>query len=349
MSIFSVTVERIASIWEHPNADRLELAQLASMSYQFVIAKGDYKVGDLVIYFPVDSLLPVPLASRLGLAGKLAGADKNRVKTIRLRGVISQGIVIPPAVVFPDGQPYEEGQDVTALLGVTKYEPPIIPESGQGRMPPLVSVYDIEGAERFVQETDKYFMDTPVLITEKLEGSHFSVSLYANNDLIVCRRRYSVSNEHMWYKIAESEGLLAKLSALKQSLNATLGRPSQVVTVRGEIIGPNIQANHYKLPQASLYAFEVEADSEPIPAEHFLSLVDQFDIRHVPVLAVNETLRNWLAGRSIADASNGRSALNPNVPREGIVVRPMIEAYDERLGRVIIKQRSPEYLVGSDF
>src|SRR5260221_603855 len=96
MSIFSVSVERIASVWEHANADRLELARLASMSYQFVIAKGSYQVCDLVVYFPIDSLLPASIISALELTGKLAGSEKNRVKTIRLRGVISQGVVASP-------------------------------------------------------------------------------------------------------------------------------------------------------------------------------------------------------------------------------------------------------------
>jgi RNA ligase (TIGR02306 family) len=354
MSTFSVSIERIAAIWEHPNADRLELARLASMSYQFVIGKGAYKVGDLVVYFPVDSLLPEQIVNVAGLTGKLAGPDKNRVKTIRLRGVISQGIVILPGEVISEwdnGQNFHEGQDVTELLGVTKYEPPLLvgQEGALGRMPPLVSIYDIEGAERFVAETDRYFMDKSVLITEKLEGSHFSVSLYANNDMIVCRRRYSVTADHAWYKVAERDGVLAKLPDLKQAIDDGLGRITEVVTVRGEIVGPGIQANHYKLPQITLFVFEIEADGEPVNIQTYLALVEKFEIAHAPVLAANETLRQWLAGRSLAEASNGQSMLNPAAPREGIVIRPAEELRDERLGRVIIKQRSPEYLVGSDF
>lgn len=58
MSEFGVTLEKISKIWEHPNADRLELASIEGMTYQFVVPKGQYIEGDAVLYFPVDSLIP---------------------------------------------------------------------------------------------------------------------------------------------------------------------------------------------------------------------------------------------------------------------------------------------------
>src|SRR5688572_4052170 len=153
MSTFAVSLERIENVWEHPNADRLDMARLRSMTYQFVIAKGSYQPGDLVVYFPIDSILPEHVIAAIGLTGKLSGADKNRVKTVRLRGEISQGVVASPDVLIPnwkDGADYYEGQDITELLGVTKYEPPVVPiQAGKlVALPSLVSMYDIEGAER---------------------------------------------------------------------------------------------------------------------------------------------------------------------------------------------------------
>src|SRR5579862_9548507 len=101
MSFFAVSIERIADVWEHTNAERLEMAKLGSMSYQFVITKGSYKPGDLVVYFPIDSILPEHIVETLGLTGKRAGSEGNRVKTIRLRGQISQGVVASPEAVIP--------------------------------------------------------------------------------------------------------------------------------------------------------------------------------------------------------------------------------------------------------
>jgi RNA ligase (TIGR02306 family) len=358
MSIFAVTVERIAQVWEHTNAERLEMARLASMSYQFVIAKGSYKQGDLVVYFPIDSVMSAPIIEAIGLTGKLAGSNRDRVKTVRLRGEISQGIVASPDALIPDwngGANYHEGQDITVLLGVTKYEPPAVP-SQHGLLVPLpqmVSVYDIEGAERFGEQVEQYLLDAPVMITEKAEGSHFSVSLYADGDIAVSQRRFRIEPvdgpEHDWHKVARTSGLIDKLPDLKAEVERLLGHAVEVVTVRGEMIGTGIQGNYYKLPAPQVMVFEIEANGEPLDADHYLALVEQFEIETVPLLANNTTLREWLAGRTLAEASNGISLINPTLMREGIVIRPMVEVRNDLLGRVIIKQRSPDYLAVSDF
>jgi RNA ligase (TIGR02306 family) len=358
MSTFAVSIERIAEVWAHPNADRLEMARLASMPYQFVIAKGSYKPGDLVVYFPIDSILPNEIISDIGLAGKLSGPDKNRVKTVRLRGQISQGVVATPEIVFQDGgikfrEGFREGEDVTEALGVTKYEPPIIPShAGSLRpLPNLVSVYDIEGTERYAAQVDQYLMDEPVMITEKLEGSHFAASISRDGEISVCQRRYRIlpvdGTEHDWYKVARTSGLLRKLPLIQQE-EWNCGRDPEVITVRGEILGPGIQGNIYGLSEHQLRVFEIEIDGEPVDVERCWSLVEKFEIETVPVISIGATLRNWLGGQKIADASNGKSILNPAVMREGIVIRPLQEIRDATLGRVIIKQRSPEYLAASD-
>ncbi len=95
MSFFGVSVETIASVRTHPGADRLDLCTLEGMSFQVVVKRGEFNPGDRVVYFPVDALLPEDLLRRIGLEGRLAGARKNRVKTISLRGEISQGLVGP--------------------------------------------------------------------------------------------------------------------------------------------------------------------------------------------------------------------------------------------------------------
>jgi len=362
MSAFAVSLERIAEVWTHTNADRLEMARLASMSYQFVIAKGSYTAGNLVVYFPIDSLLPDPLIAAIGLTGKLSGPGANRVKTVRLRGEISQGVVATPQDIIPNwnsGEGFYEGQDVTELLGVTKYEPPMIPsQAGNLRpLPPLVSVYDIEGAERFGPQVEQYLLDAPVMITEKLEGSHFSISLYRSgeyaDEIVVSQRRFRIEPiegaEHDWHKAARVSGLRDKLPAIRAEIEQLIGRPVEVLTLRGEMIGVGIQGNYYKLPAQQVKIFEIEADGAPLGVEPYMAIVRQFDLDAVPTLASHVTLREWLDGRSMAAASNGKSEINPAVIREGIVIRPIEEARSELLGRVIIKQRSPEYLAVSDY
>lgn len=354
MSTFAVTVERIARVWAHPNADRLAMAQLASMTYQFVIPKDQYQAGDLVVYFPIDSLLPEPIIQRLGLEGKLSGSARNRIKTVRLRDQISQGVVAFPSLVGIEDAVHE-GQDLTERLGVTKYEPPIIPSHAGNlvKLPAMVNVYDIEGAERHISAVELYLLETPVMISEKLEGSHFAASLLEDGTLAVSQRNHRIEpiegKEHDWHKAARTSGILAALPQLKTALEAQGVTPIQVLTVRGELLGPGVQKNIYKLPDHTVYIFEIEVNGVPVDAATYQTLVTTYNLAHAPILSSGVTLREWLNGKTLAAASDGKSLLNPDVLREGIVVRPMTETRDGTLGRVILKQRSPEYLSGSDF
>jgi len=93
MSYFGITEEKIKEIKTHPNADKLQLGSLENCGFQFVVPKDKFKAGDKVLYFMVDSILPDEVATKLGLFGKLSGNQKNRIKTVKLRGEISQGVV----------------------------------------------------------------------------------------------------------------------------------------------------------------------------------------------------------------------------------------------------------------
>ncbi len=124
MSTFSVPIKRIRAIEAHPNADAIEFAVIDG--YRSIVKKGEFAPGDLVAYIPESSLLPEELLKRLNLwdaekgCGKLTGKEGNRVKAIKLRGELSQGI----CYLMP-GDARHEGEDVSLLLGITKYEPPI--------------------------------------------------------------------------------------------------------------------------------------------------------------------------------------------------------------------------------
>src|SRR5437899_9871960 len=96
MAKLSVTAEQI-TVFPHPNADALELAQVGL--FRAVVAKDAYRTGDYVVYIPEQAILPEELIAEFGLTGRLAGGKKNRVKAVRLRGELSQGIVCRPAAV----------------------------------------------------------------------------------------------------------------------------------------------------------------------------------------------------------------------------------------------------------
>lgn len=189
MATFECKVYKL-KIEEHPNADVLELAVVGD--YRSIVRKGQFKTGDLGVYIPEAAVLPEWLIASLGLEGKLAGKQKNRVKAVRLRGVLSQGLVYPATDVSVDAAypeyaielhndvagtfgmtkvfyPVKEGSVVTEELGITKYEPPI-PVHMAGEVfnaHGMTLKYDIENAKKFpdvLQEGEE------VVMTEKIHG-----------------------------------------------------------------------------------------------------------------------------------------------------------------------------------
>ena len=358
MSTFAVTVRKLSKVWSHPNADRLELAQVNDCDYQFVIPKGQYKEGDEVVYFPVDSILPQDVIAKMGLTGKLAGKDKNRLKTVKLRDQISQGLVTRPTdFLWPTkgDSPWKmmSPEEITTALGVTKYDPPPIPcmTGNLVRMPADIPVYDIEGAENYPAIVAA-LMDVQVYISEKLEGmnSWFSVE----GEAVTFGQRHNriepiEDKEHDFLRVSKPEGLFD----LGKKLSAKFG--GKKVTLRGEYVGPGVQKNIYKLAENRVYLFDLLVSQGPgdiryLNPDEFLFEVGTGPLPYVvPPISLGKTLREWLNGRTIREASNGMSLLLPTQRREGIVIKPMVEGRNGEIGRLLIKQRSPEYLAESEF
>ena len=151
----------------HPNADRLELAAIGG--FRCVVGKGSFTDGDLAAYIPEGAVCPDWLIAELGLEGKLAGSKRNRVKAVKLRGALSQGLVYPVRDGMVRGRPVSEGDTVTDLLELVKYEPPI-PIAMQGEVRPVhgATLYDIENVKKY---PDALQDGEPVVVTEKLHGT----------------------------------------------------------------------------------------------------------------------------------------------------------------------------------
>lgn len=348
MSFFGVTREKISKSIPHPNADRLSLCELEGLAFQFVTGLNEFNVGDEVLYFPVDSLLPLPLQEKMGLVGRLSGKEKNRIKTVRLRGEISQGIV-GPLSLLNDKQDLTSPEDITEYLDVKKYEPPITP-SKHGNLvglPMGLSVYDIEGADRFVNVAER-MMPMKVCITEKVEGSNFAVAYSVNNNKIyVLQRHHAIEpidgHVHDYWKIAEEQRIIELVHLLSQ--NNTMN-----VVVYGEFVGPGYQGNYYNLKNHKVFLFDIKINDKWLDVDNFLNKIGNFYkdynicVPCVPFISYNVILSEWLDGKTIQQISNGQSLLCDK-PREGIVIKPMDNLWDETLrSRLILKQRSPEYL-----
>ena len=173
-SDFKVEIVQVLAVEDHPGADRLDL--LTIKGWQCVARKGEYSVGDKVIYIPIDSVLPEELEAKIFGADAKVKLSKSRVKTIKLRGAISQGMVIPMWYVEPD---YKVGRDVTKELGITKYEPPPpkFQSVGGGSQPK--KSYKHPNFDKYhkwpnIKNYPELFNpDDIVIVTEKIHGTNF--------------------------------------------------------------------------------------------------------------------------------------------------------------------------------
>ncbi|SEG15626.1 RNA ligase, DRB0094 family [Actinacidiphila yanglinensis] len=346
MSTLRVTAERL-TILDHPDADALELAQVGL--YRAVVAKGAYRTGEFAVYIPEQAVLPEPLIDELGLTGRLAGSARNRVRAVRLRGELSQGIVCRPGAL--DGVDLEraaaDGTDFAERLDIVKWVPPV-PVSMSGDVdaaPDLLPWIDIENLKRY---PDVFAPGDPVTVTEKLHGTACCLTFHTGSGTLevtskgLGARRLALreSDGNLYWRAVRGHGLPAVAAALAERLGADR------IGIYGEVYGSGVQDLGYGANAGAglpgYAAFDVCADiggqlSWYDPADLLdgeLPLVPRlfhgpFDLDRVLALAAgNETV----SGRELHI-------------REGVVIRTADGRYSPDLGgRAIAKVVADAYL-----
>jgi len=180
LASFAVPVLRLDRVEPHPFADRLDLAVIGG--YNAIIGKDQFKAGDLVVYIPEDSVLPEDLIDKLNVRAYLSGAGKNRVKAMKLRKVLSQGIVCSLDAAGLSALT-AANDDVSQMLGVVKYEPAVPAHLGGSLtaggardgliyLDPRPAKYDIENLKKF---PGTFADDEVVQVTEKLHGTYMQI------------------------------------------------------------------------------------------------------------------------------------------------------------------------------
>jgi hypothetical protein len=164
MSQWKVSKERI-EIFSHPNADSLLIGKVGS--YQVVVQKGLYNDGDIVVFAPEKSILNGNIKTEF--EKYLSGPNKDRVKSVRLRGEISSGVIIPNHIL-PNLDSYGIGEDISEHLQITHYEPPI-PTQLAGKVKsfsmPYVGQHDCEHVGVYVNDL---IQGERIVISEKIHG-----------------------------------------------------------------------------------------------------------------------------------------------------------------------------------
>lgn len=308
------SIKRIDRVVPHKNADRLEVAIIGG--WPAVVGLGQFQAGDLVVFCEVDSLLPPrdEYAFLEKSCRHLAtdGVVWYRIKTARLRGQLSQGLVLPletldDIVNGGTNGGWIEGTDVTELLGVTKFEKPIAPQlagTAKGPFPYFIQKTD----EERVQNLDiADLRGRPFYRSEKLDGSSCTIFQHDGKVGVCSRNLELVENpDNTFWKVAQESGAL---DAVLQ-----VGVPC---AIQGEVIGPGIQGNRYKLSRHLFYAFNVYdiAEGRYLSKAGFHSFCNAHGIQTVPELSLAHvtTMEDVLAH------ADGFSEINPETRREGVV------------------------------
>jgi RNA ligase (TIGR02306 family) len=301
--------------------------------WEVVVKKGEFEADDLAIYIEIDSWVPhkvAPFLCKSTVPREYEGVEGERLKTVRLRGQISQGLLLPLVATLrkTKAEIGVEGDDLTELLGIRKWERPIPSHlSGQvrGNFPSFLPKTD---QPRIQNLRDKDYLDPTVTweVTEKLDGASCTIWFGKDGDFRVCSRNMDLKRDvaNDFWRMAIRDGVEEKMKAhWVDMVNAYVGydryavnydgkvlyhrdlgkaydNPADIQFVgyalQGELIGPGIQGNKYHVSLPEFYVFDVIVVTG-VPGEtahRYLSpsyrkfLVERLGLKHVPVL-----VRHW--------------------------------------------------------
>lgn len=317
MSESHVKVVRIGTIEKHPNADSLSITKIHG-GYPVIFRTGEFETGSLAAYIPVDSVMPdTDEWSFLG--------SSKRIKAKKLRGVFSMGLLAR----LPQTREWAEGDDVREAIGVTKYVPPEpATAGGENEIDPgFLPIYtDVEGLRKYPNILTP---GEPVILTEKIHG---------------CNARFCFRDGRLWcgshttIKRENPDNLFWKMAGKYDLLRFLAAHPGMVIY--GEVYGW-VQDLKYGAKK---------------PGDYWLRLFDVFDPERGQYLDFQEAFEMlpeipWapILFRGAWDAdlislAEGQSRLDDNTIREGFVVRPERERWNEEIGRVVLKYPGEGYL-----
>jgi RNA ligase (TIGR02306 family) len=333
------SIQRVLDILPIENADAIELVKING--WQTVTKKGEFRVGDLGCYLEIDSIPPDTETFRFLWTPKahegpepFPRPEKFRIRTMRLRGALSQGLFLPLSEL--DLGAVEEGEDVTGRLGVGKYEPPVPTSMGdwRARFPAFLPKTD-EMRVQSVPAVLEELRGKPYVITLKYDGTSATYGIDPRNgEFHACGRNHSiVEGQNLYWQMAR-----------KYDIEAVL-RSFPAYAIQGEIVGPGVQKNPLGLKEVSLFAFNVY----DIAGAGYLGYNAAREFLSENNLPVVETLEE---GDSFAYTQDDLLALaegkypGTKNEREGIVVRARQETYSEALaGRLSFKVISNRFLL----
>lgn len=356
------SIQKIVELRPIEKADAIEVAQV--LGWECVVKKSEkFKVGDLVVYIEIDSIVPDKPEF------EFLRDRKFRIKTIKLRGQVSQGLVLP-LDILPDGD-YQEDDDVTEVIGVKKYDPQADVENKLMEQRLSVSNNRINkffaryawyrkiffkpqkgGFPKFIKKTDEDRIqlfpnicerekDTNFIVTEKLDGQSGTYFLIKNTKRFIFGKKYIFGvcsrNIHLTKPNNSSYWTIAKQYNIEKVLNNIIGK-NQFVVLQGEILGTGIQKNKYNVDGYDFYAFNLIYPDKAFNTIEMKDVLDKQNIKTVPILDANFKIKESI--KDMVEYAKGKSTLL-NVLREGVVIRGINK-------NISFKVINPDFLLKND-
>lgn len=339
MSLFTAPLSKF-ELEKHPNADSLSIAKVGG--WQCVVKTSEFENETLGVYIPLDAIAAAdhPLLSFL---------EGKRVKTCKLRGALSQGVLLPWNKVKEHlvtnvgfSQPSlekvgVEGKDFAGILKVKRWvdESLKLANGGDAETPheSFHKYTDIENVKNFGNILS---IGEPVHISEKLHGTSARFGLVEDKLMIGSRNlqlKVDVERKSIWHHVFEKEKIQEKLLALKSAFNA------KDVAIYGEIVGPKIQDLKYGQTEPTLFVYDIVVDHKFLLPQALAGVCQTIGLKSVPELKVGPLTEEDFKMRL------GNSVLDDSHIREGIVIKPLEPRWDQALGRVILKVISEDYLM----
>jgi RNA ligase (TIGR02306 family) len=357
MSSLIVEVCEIKSVEHHPNADRLDIANVKGWSC--IVGRDSYEAGDWCVFFPPDSVLPEWIVNEYDLEFLKKG---GRVGTLKLRGYISQGLVLPTSVLKYPVSSNDLGKNMAEYLGVAKYEPPAPKASHQGKVtsrkvqnPHFTKYTDIENIQNF----DTVFQEGDlVVITEKIHGSNirfgwlpieinwnsgniFGILRSLFHKYILGRKYEFVYGSHnVQLQFDSDKNFYAENIYAKVLKDVKKDRLPKGYTFYGEVFGKGVQDLEYDQYGLALAIFDIKGtDGKYLDDVKMRKM--SYDVMLTPVPWIHI---GAFSMETLKKCTEGYSLICEDQIREGCVVRPIEETNDRRIGRKVLKSINPEYL-----
>lgn len=343
MSEFKVEVVKVGPVEKHPNADSLGITKV--YDYPVIVKLGEIKEGDLAVYIPVDAVVPDTEPFKF-LGGH------NRIKARKLRGVFSMGLLMSCKLLREqtDWDPYEiassfVGDDVSAGLGITKYEPPPDPantggecEKDNGIMPKYTDIQNVRRYGRIISD------DTEVVLTEKIHGANGRVCVTkelnpeSGPEGLLWNKIYVGSHNtvkkpdsnNLWWKMVDKYELKRKLADYTDYV------------FYFEVYGwvQDLRYGHTQNEQ-SIAFFDIfdRKEGKYLDWDKSVVIFERLQLPYPPVLFRGA----WGEAKNLLPTY--KTSMLCGEMMEGVVVRPVVESWDHKVGRLILKYITEDYLL----